>query len=154
MNDLVIVIVETAISDRKQGLTCTAYNTSKSAVQQMCRSLAQEWGQYGIRVNTLSPGVRRNTSLLHCQILTQILVHQNRHDEPTPGGRTGGGEDMDGRRTTWKACDSRRIQSTSSFPFVGRKFFHDGSGLAGGWRSLCLCVKWGFHRHNDQLQWG
>ena len=25
----------------------------------MCRSLAQEWGQYGIRVNTLSPGYIR-----------------------------------------------------------------------------------------------
>lgn len=40
-----------------QGLTCSAYNTSKAAVQQLCRSLAQEWGKYGIRVNTLSPGV-------------------------------------------------------------------------------------------------
>lgn len=39
-----------------QGLTCSAYNTSKAAVQQLCRSLAQEWGKYGIRVNTLSPG--------------------------------------------------------------------------------------------------
>jgi NAD(P)-dependent dehydrogenase (short-subunit alcohol dehydrogenase family) len=40
-----------------QGLTCTAYNTSKAAVHQMCRSVAQEWGAHGIRVNTLSPGV-------------------------------------------------------------------------------------------------
>lgn len=45
-------------TDNAQGLTCTAYNTSKGAVHQMCRSLAQEWGQYGIRINTLSPGVR------------------------------------------------------------------------------------------------
>ncbi|EXF81599.1 short chain dehydrogenase [Colletotrichum fioriniae PJ7] len=43
----------------RQGLTCSAYNTSKAAVQQMCRSVAQEWGQYGIRVNTLSPGYIR-----------------------------------------------------------------------------------------------
>ncbi|KAF2176836.1 NAD(P)-binding protein [Zopfia rhizophila CBS 207.26] len=42
-----------------RGLTCTAYNSSKSAVHQMCRSLAQEWGRYGIRVNTLSPGYIR-----------------------------------------------------------------------------------------------
>ncbi|KAK9772539.1 hypothetical protein SCAR479_10756 [Seiridium cardinale] len=42
-----------------RGLTCSAYNTSKAAVQQMCRSLAQEWGQYGIRINTLSPGYIR-----------------------------------------------------------------------------------------------
>lgn len=32
------------------------YNASKSAVIQLGRSLASEWGQYGIRVNTLSPG--------------------------------------------------------------------------------------------------
>ncbi|GAA6037158.1 hypothetical protein JCM8097_008764 [Rhodosporidiobolus ruineniae] len=43
-----------------RGLTCTAYNTSKAAVHQMCRSVAQEWGPaYGIRVNTLSPGYIR-----------------------------------------------------------------------------------------------
>lgn len=33
-----------------------AYNPSKAAVIQLARNLAAEWGQYGIRVNTLSPG--------------------------------------------------------------------------------------------------
>jgi NAD(P)-dependent dehydrogenase (short-subunit alcohol dehydrogenase family) len=42
-----------------RGLYCAAYNTSKAAVQQMCRSLAQEWGQHGIRINSLSPGYIR-----------------------------------------------------------------------------------------------
>jgi NAD(P)-dependent dehydrogenase (short-subunit alcohol dehydrogenase family) len=44
---------------RAQGIHCAAYNTSKAAVHQMSRSLAVEWGQYGIRVNTLSPGYIR-----------------------------------------------------------------------------------------------
>jgi NAD(P)-dependent dehydrogenase (short-subunit alcohol dehydrogenase family) len=35
-----------------------AYNTSKSAVLQMGRSMACELGKHGIRVNTLSPGQR------------------------------------------------------------------------------------------------
>jgi NAD(P)-dependent dehydrogenase (short-subunit alcohol dehydrogenase family) len=42
-----------------QGIHCSAYNTSKAAVHQMTRSLAVEWGQYGIRVNSLSPGYIR-----------------------------------------------------------------------------------------------
>ncbi|GAA5913229.1 hypothetical protein JCM6882_000038 [Rhodosporidiobolus microsporus] len=43
-----------------RGVTSAAYNTSKAAVLQMCRSLAQEWGPaYGVRVNTLSPGFVR-----------------------------------------------------------------------------------------------
>jgi NAD(P)-dependent dehydrogenase (short-subunit alcohol dehydrogenase family) len=37
-------------------LLCCAYNSSKAAVLQLARNLATEWGQYGIRVNTLSPG--------------------------------------------------------------------------------------------------
>ncbi|EON64394.1 hypothetical protein W97_03625 [Coniosporium apollinis CBS 100218] len=42
-----------------RGIHCSAYNTSKAAVQQMTRSLAVEWGEYGIRVNSLSPGYIR-----------------------------------------------------------------------------------------------
>lgn len=44
-----------------------AYNTSKSAVLQLGRNLAAEWGAYGIRVNTLSPGYFR-TSLVSSQL--------------------------------------------------------------------------------------
>jgi NAD(P)-dependent dehydrogenase (short-subunit alcohol dehydrogenase family) len=47
----------------QQGLTCSAYNTSKAAVHQLCRSMAQEIGQHGIRINTLSPGVSPHHSL-------------------------------------------------------------------------------------------
>ncbi|KAH7628596.1 hypothetical protein B0T09DRAFT_164434 [Sordaria sp. MPI-SDFR-AT-0083] len=39
-----------------RGLICPAYNASKAAVLQLGRNLAAEWGEHGIRVNTLSPG--------------------------------------------------------------------------------------------------
>ncbi|OOF97996.1 hypothetical protein ASPCADRAFT_164129 [Aspergillus carbonarius ITEM 5010] len=39
-----------------RGLICPAYNASKAAVLQLGRNLAMEWGQYKIRVNTISPG--------------------------------------------------------------------------------------------------
>ncbi|SPO00380.1 probable 2,5-dichloro-2,5-cyclohexadiene-1,4-diol dehydrogenase [Cephalotrichum gorgonifer] len=55
----IVLIASMSGQVANRGLTCTAYNTSKAAVQQMCRSLAQEWGQDGIRVNTLSPGYIR-----------------------------------------------------------------------------------------------
>ncbi|KAK4123500.1 short chain dehydrogenase [Parathielavia appendiculata] len=56
----IVLIASMSGQVANRGLTCTAYNTSKAAVQQMCRSLAQEWGHpYGIRVNTLSPGYIR-----------------------------------------------------------------------------------------------
>lgn len=34
----------------------SAYNASKAGVLQLARNLAMEWGPYGIRVNTISPG--------------------------------------------------------------------------------------------------
>lgn len=33
-----------------------AYGTSKAAATQLCRQLAVEWGQYGIRANAIAPG--------------------------------------------------------------------------------------------------
>lgn len=33
-----------------------AYNASKAAVAQLCKSMAAEWAQFGIRVNAISPG--------------------------------------------------------------------------------------------------
>ncbi|OAX80680.1 hypothetical protein ACJ72_04984 [Emergomyces africanus] len=39
-----------------KGLISPAYNASKAALIQLARSLAMEWGQEGIRVNSLSPG--------------------------------------------------------------------------------------------------
>jgi len=39
-----------------KGLICPLYNASKAAVVQLSRNLAVEWGQYGIRCNTISPG--------------------------------------------------------------------------------------------------
>ncbi|KAI1737235.1 D-arabinitol 2-dehydrogenase [Xylaria scruposa] len=55
----IVLIASMSGQIANRGLSCSAYNTSKAAVQQMGRSLAQEWGQYGIRVNTLSPGYIR-----------------------------------------------------------------------------------------------
>ncbi|KAF1989918.1 short chain dehydrogenase [Aulographum hederae CBS 113979] len=59
----IVMIASMSGQIANRGLTCSAYNTSKAAVQQMCRSFAQEWGQYGIRVNTLSPGYIRTAML-------------------------------------------------------------------------------------------
>ncbi|KAL2105907.1 hypothetical protein VUR80DRAFT_7584 [Thermomyces stellatus] len=39
-----------------KGLICPLYNTSKAGVIQLARNLAAEWGEHGIRVNTISPG--------------------------------------------------------------------------------------------------
>ncbi|RAL11085.1 oxidoreductase, short chain dehydrogenase/reductase family [Aspergillus homomorphus CBS 101889] len=55
----IVMIASMSGQIANRGLTCTAYNSSKAAVHQMCRSVAQEWGQYGIRINTLSAGYIR-----------------------------------------------------------------------------------------------
>jgi len=52
----VVMIASMSGTIANKGLICPVYNASKSAVIQLGRNLAAEWGQYGIRVNTISPG--------------------------------------------------------------------------------------------------
>lgn len=77
---LLIASISGSITNR--GITTTAYSSSKAACLQMCRSLAVEWGQYGIRVNTLSPGYIRTamTNLLLAD--KQALLRRWEDDNP------------------------------------------------------------------------
>ncbi|KAK7421667.1 hypothetical protein QQZ08_009841 [Neonectria magnoliae] len=59
----ICLIASMSATIANKGMIAPVYNPSKAAVVQLSRNLASEWGQYGIRVNTLSPGY----------ILTQML---------------------------------------------------------------------------------
>ncbi|KAJ5701690.1 hypothetical protein N7488_009238 [Penicillium malachiteum] len=90
----IVMIASMSGQIANRGLTCTAYNSSKAAVHQMCRSVAQEWGQYNIRVNTLSAGYIRTA-------MTDALLKEKPEVEETwmRGallGRLGAPEDFKG----------------------------------------------------------
>src|SRR5262249_28162649 len=72
------------------------YGTAKGAVVTLSRCLAAEWGQHGIRVNSISPGVidtgfsRRVGSV----ITPADPVLQPRQRQHVPLGRLGSAEDV------------------------------------------------------------
>lgn len=69
-----------------------AYNASKAAVTQLAKSLAAEWAQYGIRVNTIAPGYM-DTALNR----EALLEGQKKHwSAMTPMGRLGEPHELNG----------------------------------------------------------
>ncbi|KAI5843341.1 hypothetical protein DFP73DRAFT_606312 [Morchella snyderi] len=68
------------------------YNVSKAGVLMMVKSLAAEWGRYGIRVNSISPGYM-NTVLNEGDGLDE---HRKIWLERTPLGRIGGVDELNG----------------------------------------------------------
>jgi len=52
----IVMIASMSGTIANKGLICSVYNASKAGVIQLGRNLAAEWGQHGIRVNTISPG--------------------------------------------------------------------------------------------------
>ena len=55
-----------------RGLLQTHYNASKAAVIQLSRSLAMEWCQRGIRVNTISPGYTATPMNLRPEVAEKV----------------------------------------------------------------------------------
>lgn len=71
-------------------LPCAAYNFSKAGLLQLKSNLAAEWAQYGIRVNSISPGFMDTPMAKGASELRKLWEAQ------TPMGRIGDPSELAG----------------------------------------------------------
>ncbi len=74
------------------GIECVAYNTSKGALVNFTRALAAEWGEHGITVNAIAPGLfpsKMGDGLLEKLGMDNVVAQ-------TPLGRIGDEDDLKG----------------------------------------------------------
>ena len=97
------------------------YAMSKAGLGQMTRSLAMEWGPYGVRVNAIAPGfiVTDLTRKLWADQKMQAWVKAN-----TPQGRLGQPEDLVGTALF--------LASPAAAFLTGQILYVDG-GFSAGW---------------------
>jgi len=75
------------------GLNVAAYTASKHAIAGITKSLANEWGRYGINVNAIAPGY------FHTDATKELQANKERYDylrSRIPMGRWGEPEDIEG----------------------------------------------------------
>ncbi|KAI0345823.1 sorbose reductase sou1 [Trametopsis cervina] len=99
----IVLIASMAGSISLQGLSAIPYNTSKSAVIQMARSMACELGPRKIRVNSLSPGyIYTNLTAAVFEQYPEVLPMW---EGQNPLGRIGRPDELRGV-VTWLASDA------------------------------------------------
>ena len=82
-----------------------AYNTSKAAVINFTRTLAGEWGRYGITVNSIAPGFF--PSKMTKGVLDAIGVDKLARGAPL--GRIGDDEDLKGATVLFASDAGKHI---------------------------------------------
>ncbi|MAV82028.1 MAG: short chain dehydrogenase [Pelagibacteraceae bacterium] len=60
-----------------RGLKQVHYNSSKAGVIHLTKSLAMEWVDYGIRVNSISPGYTKTPMNLRPEMVDQVKIFEN-----------------------------------------------------------------------------
>ncbi|MEK8028275.1 SDR family oxidoreductase [Pseudaquabacterium rugosum] len=75
-----------------RGLLQAHYNASKAAVIHMSKSLAMEWSDRGVRVNTISPGYTATPMNLRPEVAEQVKIFER----DTPMGRMASPDEMVG----------------------------------------------------------
>lgn len=100
----IIVIASTAALRVSPQMQSAAYYASKAAALHLTRSLAVEWGPYGIRVNAICPGFfpSKLTNALLEKIETAVM-------EETPLRRLGGDTDLMGAAVYLASDASRHV---------------------------------------------
>lgn len=75
-----------------RGLLQAHYNSSKAAVIHMSKSLAMEWAERGVRVNSISPGYTATPMNLRPEVADQVKIFER----DTPLGRMASVDEMVG----------------------------------------------------------
>lgn len=100
--NIIITASVAAFKGTPPGMNTVAYNTSKAAAVHLARTLASEWGHYGIRVNSICPGFfpSKLASGLIDKLGDQLIAR-------APLRRIGGDEDLKGA-VVYLASDASR----------------------------------------------
>jgi gluconate 5-dehydrogenase len=101
------IIVTASVAGLKgtpPGMHTIAYNTSKAAAINFARTLASEWGHYGIRVNAICPG------FFHSKLASGLIEKLGAElIDRSPLRRIGGDEDLKGAIVFLASDASRHI---------------------------------------------
>ena len=92
-----------------------SYNASKAGVIQLTKSLAVEWAEAGIRVNSISPGYIGTELTLNSEFLKPLILQWN---ASAPLHRMGKPEELQSV-AIYLACDASSFTTGSDFVVDG-----------------------------------